>query len=296
MHDRKKMKKIIILIPVYNDWESLNKLLNEINENIQFFNDINFECLIINDASSIHPPELYKPTNFKSVELLNMRDNKGHARCNAFGIRYIFQNKKFDNLILMDGDGEDRPEEIKSLIKKIKENPNVSVVAKRVKRSEGLFFQSLYQLHKLITFIFTGQSINFGNYSILTRNDVEKLHSKASLWSSYSGSVKKNIKPLQEINSIRGLRYFGPSQMSLFRLIIHSLSIIAVFKYNVFLRSTLMIIALAYLNSYLGSLVIFSQILIVIFNLIIFIVSLREKEKDLLNSHNNLDSIKKIAH
>ena len=290
------MKKIIILIPVYNDWESLNKLLNEINENIQFFNDINFECLIINDASTIHPPELYKPTNFKSVELLNMKDNKGHARCNAFGIRYIFQNKKFDNLILMDGDGEDRPEEIKSLIKKIKENPNVSVVAKRVKRSEGLFFQSLYQLHKLITFIFTGQSINFGNYSILTRNDVEKLHSKASLWSSYSGSVKKNIKPLQEINSIRGLRYFGPSQMSLFRLIIHSLSIIAVFKYNVFLRSTLMIIALAYLNSYLGSLVIFSQILIVIFNLIIFIISLREKEKDLLNSHNNLNSVKKIAH
>ena len=96
MHDRKKMKKIIILIPVYNDWESLNKLLNEINENIQFFNDINFECLIINDASSIHPPELYKPTNFKSVEL-TMRNNKGHARCNAFGIRYIFQNK---NLII----------------------------------------------------------------------------------------------------------------------------------------------------------------------------------------------------
>ena len=290
------MKKIIILIPVYNDWESLNKLLNEINENIQFFNDINFECLIVNDASSINPPELYKPTNFKLVELLNMRDNKGHARCNAFGIRYIFHNKEFDNLILMDGDGEDRPEEIKSLIIKIKENPNLSVVAKRVKRSEGFFFQSLYQLHKFITFIFTGQSINFGNYSILTRNDVEKLHSKASLWSSYSGSVKKNIKSLQEINSIRGLRYFGPSQMSLFRLIIHSLSIIAVFKYNVFLRSTLMIIVLAYLNLHLGSLAIISQILIVIFNLLIFIVSLREKEKDLLNSHNNLVSIKKIAH
>ena len=151
-------------------------------------------------------------------------------------------------------------------------------------------------MHKFITFIFTGQSINFGNYSILTRNDVEKLHSKASLWSSYSGSVKKNIKSLQEINSIRGLRYFGPSQMSLFRLIIHSLSIIAVFKYNVFLRSTLMIIVLAYLNLHLGSLAIISQILIVIFNLLIFIVSLREKEKDLLNSHNNLVSIKKIAH
>jgi len=290
------MKKIIILIPVYNDWESLNKLLREINENIKSFSDINFECLIVNDASTIQPPELKKPSNFFSLELLNMKENRGHARCNAFGIRYVFQNKEFDNLILMDGDGEDRPEEIKSLIEKIKEDPSLSVVAKRVKRSEGPFFQSLYKLHKLITFIFTGKNINFGNYSILTRNDVEKLYSKASLWSSFSGSVKKNIKSLNEINSIRGLRYFGPSKMSLFKLIIHSLSIIAVFKYQVFLRSTLMLIALAYLNSYLGVISVFFQISILIFNLLIFVVSLREQEKDLLNSHNNLVGVKKITH
>ena len=290
------MKKIIILIPVYNDWESLNKLLSEINENIKSFSEDNFECLIVNDSSTIQTPELKKPSNFFSIELLNMKENRGHARCNAFGIRYVFQNKEFDNLILMDGDGEDRPEEIKSLIEKIKEDPSLSVVAKRVKRSEGPFFQSLYQLHKLITFIFTGKNINFGNYSILTRNDVEKLYSKASLWSSFSGSVKKNIKSLNEINSIRGLRYFGPSKMSLFKLIIHSLSIIAVFKYQVFLRSTLMLIALAYFNSYLGVLSIFFQISIVVFNLLIFIVSLREQEKDLLNSHNNLVGVKKITH
>jgi len=290
------MKKIIILIPVYNDWESLNKLLREINENIKSFSDINFECLIVNDASTIQPPELNKPSNFWSLELLNMKENRGHARCNAFGIRYVFQNKEFNNLILMDGDGEDRPEEIKSLIEKIKENPSLSVVAKRVKRSEGPFFQSLYKLHKLITFIFTGHNINFGNYSLLTRSDVEKLYSKASLWSSYSGSVKKNLKSLNEINSIRGLRYFGPSQMSLLQLVIHSLSIIAVFKYRVFLRSTIMLIVLAYLNFYLGFLSIFFQISIVIFNLLIFIVSQREQEKDLLNSHNNLASVKKITH
>ena len=290
------MKKIIILIPVFNDWDSLKKLLNEINENIKSFSEINFECLIVNDASTIQPPELKKPSNFLSIELLNMKENRGHARCNAFGIRHVFQNKEFDNLILMDGDGEDRPEEIKKLIEKIKEDPSLSVVAKRIKRSEGPFFQSLYQLHKIITLIFTGQNINFGNYSILTKSDVEKLYSKASLWSSFSGSVKKNLKSFNEINSIRGLRYIGPSKMSLFKLIIHSLSIIAVFKYQVFLRSTLMLIVLAYLNSYLGVLTIFFQISIVIFNLLIFIISLREQEKDLLNSHNNLVGVKKITH
>ena len=290
------MKKIIILIPVYNDWESLKKLIKEINKIIKDFNDINFECLIVNDCSTIQVPEIIKPNKFKSIEILNMKENRGHARCNAFGIRYIFQNKKFDNLILMDSDGEDRPVEIKDLIEKINKNPNVSVVAKRIKRSEGLLFQLLYQIHKLITIFFTGKNINFGNYSILTKDDVRKLHSKASLWSSFSGSVKKHINSLNEINSIRGLRYFGPSQMSLFRLIIHSLSIIAVFKYQVFLRSTIMIIALAFLNSYLGNFSIVLQILIVIFNLIIFIISKREVKKDLINSHNNLGEIKNILH
>ena len=290
------MRKIIILIPVYNDWKSLNKLLDEVDKNIKFFNDINFECLIINDASTIQPQEFNKPSNFKSVELLNMKENRGHARCNAFGIRYIFKNKKFDNLILMDGDGEDRPEEITNLVEKIKVNPNLSVVAKRIKRSEGFFFQFLYQLHKLITFIFTGQKINFGNFSILIRSDVEKLHSKASLWSSFSGSVKKNLKPLNEINSIRGIRYFGPSQMSLYKLVIHSFSIIAVFKYIVFLRSAIMLIVLANLNSYFGNLTIFSQFLIVVFNLLIFVTSFREQEEGLLNSHNNLDNIQRITH
>ena len=224
------MKKIIILIPVYNDWESFTKLINNISKNIKDYENIEFECMVVNDASTINQPTIIKPKNIKSLQILNMKKNKGHARCNAFGIRYVYKNKDFDNLILMDGDGEDRPIEIKNLINKIINNPNISVVAKRIKRSEGLFFKLLYQLHKIITYIFTGKNIKFGNYSCLTKQDVEKLYSDASLWSSYSGTVKKNLKHLNEIDSIRGLRYFGPSQMSLLKLLIHSFSIIAVFK------------------------------------------------------------------
>ncbi len=290
------MKKILILIPVFNDWDSFKKLIVEINENVSNFREIQFECLVVNDASTIDRPNLKRPSNIKSLEILNMKENRGHARCNAFGIRHVFQKKDFDYLMLMDGDGEDRPIEIKSLIEEIKKKPTISVVAKRVKRSEGPFFQFLYQVHKLITLIFTGQNINFGNYSILTKEDVEKLYSKASLWSSFSGTVKKNIKSLNEINSVRGLRYFGPSQMSFFKLLIHSFSIIAVFKYHVFYRSTFIIILLSYLSSTLGSFSIFLIILTVIFNLFIFIISQRESEKDLLNCHKNLSEVKEITH
>tara|TARA_B100000989_G_C19516900_1_gene462117 strand:- start:105 stop:977 length:873 start_codon:yes stop_codon:yes gene_type:complete len=290
------MKKIAILIPVFNDWESLKKLLVEINENISGFREIHFECLVVNDASTIDQPKLIRPNNIKSLEILNMKENKGHARCNAFGLRHVLQKKIFNYLLLMDGDGEDRPIEIKGLIEAIKSKPTISVVAKRVERSEGPFFQFLYQVHKLITLIFTGKNVNFGNFSILTKEDVEKLHSKASLWSSFSGTVKKNITSLNEINSVRGSRYFGPSQMSLPKLLIHSFSIIAVFKYQVFLRSTFIIILLAYLSSTLGNFSIFFIILTVIFNLLIFLVSQRESEKDLINCHQNLSEVKEITH
>ena len=103
------MKKIVILVPVFNDWESVKKLIVEINENISNFQETHFECLIVNDASTIDPPQLTRPSNIKSLEILNMKENRGHARCNAFGIRYVLQKKDFDYLILMDGDGEDRP-------------------------------------------------------------------------------------------------------------------------------------------------------------------------------------------
>jgi len=289
------MKKIIILIPIYNDWTSLNKLMNEINDNINEFIDVNFECYVVNDASTIAMPRLQKPKNIKKIEILNMKINQGHARCNAFGIRYIFKNKKFDYLILMDGDGEDRPIEIKSLVNKVLSKPDYSVVAKRVKRSEGLFFQSLYQIHKMITYVFTGKNINFGNYSCLTKIDVELIHSKASLWSSYSGTVKKFLNNLNEINSTRGIRYFGPSQMSFLKLLIHSFSIIAVFKYQVFLRSFLLMIIFVFFNNFFGITSKLAYILIFLFNLIILAVSLREKRNSLLNSQNNLKNVLEIT-
>ena len=290
------MKKIIILIPVFNDWESLIKLISEINENVKDYKNISFDLMIVNDASTIKQPKLIKPSNINSIQIFNMKENRGHARCNAFGIRYVEKNKEFNNLILMDGDGEDRPVEIKNLINESINKSNISIVAKRIKRSEGPIFQLLYQIHKIITYVFTGKNINFGNYSCLTKKDVEKLNSEASLWSSYSGTLKKIILEFGEIDSIRGKRYFGPSKMSLLKLLMHSFAIIAVFKYQVFLRSTFLIIILSYTNMFLGNISIFFQILIVIFNLVIFIISLREKEDELKESHNNLSRIEEITH
>ena len=290
------MKKFIILIPIYNDWESLTKLLNNIGQNVKKIKRAQFDCVVVNDCSTIKNSKIKIPSEINSIKIIHMNKNKGHARCNAFGIKYLSENSSFDYLILMDGDGEDRPEEIKLLVDKILLDPNKSVVAKRVKRSEGPLFQMLYRLHKYLTLLSTGKLVNFGNYSCLTKADLNTLSTKASLWSSYSGSFKYNIKNYNEVNSTRGVRYFGPTQMSLFKLFIHSLSIIAVFKYRLFLISLVLLVSLHYLGIFIKFNFLLLQTLTILFNTLVFIVSFRENEKDFENSKLDVSSIEHLTH
>ena len=290
------MKKIIFLMPVYNDWDSLSKLLYEINSVVQNIAGYKFECIIVNDASLKKAPEIKKPKNLDYLKIINMKKNRGHARCIAYGLRYISSRKDHDYAIILDSDGEDRPAEIKSLINKLKEDPETSVVASRVKRSEGKIFQTLYKIHKFITLIFTGKKINFGNYCCLTIKDINLISNKGSLWCSFSGTIKKYLSNLNEIDSNRGLRFFGPSKMSLFNLIVHSFSIIAVFRNIVFFRSALIIIILSFLYNFFGLILILVQILVILFNLIIFVVSFRENESELIKSGENVLNENIIKH
>ena len=288
------MKKIFFLIPVFNDWESLETLIENIHKEIKSINNFEFNCIIINDSSTIQMGNISKPQTFKNFKILDLKKNIGHARCIASGLRYLVNNEKFDFVILMDGDGEDRPEEIKYLISKATSLDNSSVVAKRVKRSEGFIFKLLYETHKILTFLSTGKKIFFGNYSCLTFKDAKILIEKKTTWSSYSGSVTKNLSNLVEINSIRGLRYFGPSKMSLIKLVIHSLAIMASFKESVFFRSSLLIMISYFLRELIGPFWLLISIFSLIFMLLVFLVSLREDHLSLINSETNIAQIKSL--
>jgi len=167
--------KIILLIPIYNDRESLKKLIENINFEVK---DLNSEIsvVVINDASSHQIVDTYQNLeNINSFEIINMKENRGHTRCIASGLKYIFEKKEFDFVIPMDGDGEDRPEEIKNFIHQAKQSDDKTIVGERTKRSESLFFKICYQLHKLLTLGFTGHSIKFGNFTCLSKSTIEKM-------------------------------------------------------------------------------------------------------------------------
>lgn len=287
--------KIKILIPVYNDWQSLSKLLENINVEISRL-DHEFSAIIINDGSTEPIPQNFANIeNFKSIKIIDMKINKGHARCNAAGLKYIFEKEEFDYVIPMDGDGEDRPEEIPVFIDNLKYNPKKPIVGERIKRSEGFFFKFCYIAHKLITYTFTGQSIKFGNYTCLPKSIVDKMVKEKTTWSSFSGSLAKISKDRAVIPSERGIRYFGPTKMSFKNLIIHSLSIIAAFKLNVLVRSILFILIYIFLIHQKITIVMLTPIFLVLILLAFsFKVSDRENLDELNNSLSNISNINNI--
>jgi len=289
------MIKIKILIPVYNDWRSVFKLLENINVVVSTLEG-DFSVIIVNDASTEAKPKL--STDFeklKSIKVINMKKNRGHARCNAAGLKYINEKKDFDYVIPMDGDGEDRPEELSLLIEKIKEYPDTVVTANRVKRSEGFIFKFCYLFHKYLTLVFTGQKIKYGNYTCLPKSIVSELVNEPATWSSFSGSLAKIVKERKSIPSERGTRYFGPSKMSFLNLLKHSLSIIAVFRTTLLIRSILFLIA--YLFLVIGKISVITLIPVIGVIIMMFSVitlSKRENMKEFNSSLENIESINKI--
>ena len=287
--------KVKIIIPIYNDWQSASKLFEEI-DNLKIDKSFEISIIVVNDASNHdRSNEEMNFDNINSIKVLNMKKNQGHTRCIATGLRYIFDKEEFDYAIPMDGDGEDRPEEIKNFLDQIKNTDGVVIIGERIKRSESLLFKVCYQLHKLVTLTFTGKSVKFGNFTCLPKKTVENMINEKATWNSFSGSLSKIEKNFVKVPSIRGTRYFGPSKMSFLSLIKHSLSIISVFKKTFLIRSALFIVLYILLIKSNASVI--TAIPLIFLFIAVYAVSnlaLRENIDEFKNSLNQIERIDKI--
>jgi len=233
------MKTYKILIPVFNDWECLFILLRNIH-NLKINNLAHIKILIVDDCSTEIFEKKIEFNLFADIEIIKNLKNIGHGKSIANGINYLSQKNDFDYLIVMDGDGEDRPEEVKELILRSIDLPSVTITANRIKRSESTFFKLSYHLHKILTLVLTGYSIKFGNFMCIPKKDLNLITSNKNLFVSFSGTVAKFIKNKTSIPSIRGVRYCGPTKMSFLKLIRHSLLIIAVFRKETAIRLSIL--------------------------------------------------------
>ena len=286
------MKKFIMLIPLFNDWKSVSKLLNEINSQVINWN-VDVSVIIVNDASTEARSGLESNyEKIKSVKILNMKENRVHQRCIASGLKYICENEDFDRVIVMDADGEDRPEELNDFFNKAQENSKMTITGNRFKRSEGIVFKILYEVHKLLTLVFTGKLIKFGNFTCLPKDHVKQLIQKPYLWNSYSSSVVRTINDRTFIPSKRGLRYVLPSKMNFTGLVFHSLAIISVFRNTVIIRSIAFLLVYLFLiyNNF-SILTLIPILFLILFVLIILKISKRTNMEGLNKSLENIGSI-----
>lgn len=225
--------KYIVLVPVFNDWECLVRLRDDLHQLFErHLPEATFELYAINDFSTQSPDE----GTLKQLHIIHLNRNLGHQRAIAVGLAYVAATQTADKVIVMDADGEDQPQDILKLINSQVANHNSIVFAQRKKRKEGVLFRVFYHIYKFLFRLLTGHPINFGNFSLLDFSHVKKIVHVPELWNHFAGSVIRSKLPFVSIPIEKGWRYAGQSKMNFSSLILHGLSAISVYIETVSVR------------------------------------------------------------
>lgn len=228
----KRYPNVVVLIPVYNDWDALQVLLGELVA-VSTRLEIKPRLVVIDDGSEQSPPSPLlgemEAAHFREIELIRLHLNIGHQSALAVGLSEIHHRHDCDVVIVMDADGEDRPADIEPLIRAHSENPRSIVVAKRSKRAEGLWFRGFYRLYKIVFRAFVGTDLDFGNFCLIPSALLGRLAFDPMSWNHLAAAISRSRVDVVRIQSNRGKRFYGKSSMNLERLISHGLSAVSVF-------------------------------------------------------------------
>jgi hypothetical protein len=223
---------VIVLLPLYDDWESLRLLLGRLDRALAH-KHVHARALVVDDGSSQQPDEALAWGPFQSlsrVEVLTLRRNQGHQRAIAIGLAYAEEHVDGRCVVVMDSDGEDSPEDVPRLLAKFDEEGGSKIVfAERTRRSESLTFMAFYSLYRWLHFLLTAVHVRVGNFSVIPRSRLESLVVVSELWNHYAAAVFQSRQPYCSIPTKRAKRLSGRSRMNFVGLVIHGLSALSVF-------------------------------------------------------------------
>jgi polyisoprenyl-phosphate glycosyltransferase len=234
---------LIIMMPVFNDWQAVSQLLLRLDA-VLLENKIEASILLVNDASIDPMPESFREiprTSIQQIHLLSLRRNVGNQRAIAIGVAHVQQHLDCQALVIMDGDGEDDPNDVPRLFKAMEANGERKVVfAARMKRSESLWFLICYHLYRLVHWMLTGIAVRVGNFSIVPAAHLKRLVLLSEMWNHYAAAVFKSRIPYETVPTHRAPRLAGRSRMNFVSLVTHGLSAISVFSELVGVRLLLL--------------------------------------------------------
>ncbi len=224
---------IVVLLPLYNDWESLQLLLVNLDAELAR-HGIEAQALVVDDGSPDQPGETFCAGLLQSlarVDVLPLRRNLGHQRAIAIGLAYVAQHFESGRVVVMDSDGEDSPQDVPRLLARFDEEGGGKIVfAERTKRSETITFMAFYLLYRWMHLLLTGIHVRVGNFSVIPRARLESLVTVSELWNHYAAAVFKSRQPRCSMPTRRAKRLSGHSRMNFVALVIHGLSALSVFS------------------------------------------------------------------
>ena len=240
--------EVTALIPVFNDWETVQLLLMQLDEACAKA-DLRLRVVLVNDGSTAPIPVPFfsaPPSRFTRVDLLDLNLNLGHQRALCVGLVYLQQHTPDNGVVLlMDADGEDSPWDIPALLAEYRRHGGTKIVfAARGRRAERFTFRMFYQLYRSVHWLLVGFDIRIGNFSVLPVPLLRRLTCSADLWNHYAAAVIKTRMPMSTVPLNREKRLSGKSQMNFVSLVTHGLSAMSVYSQVIGVRLMMTTLAL----------------------------------------------------
>jgi polyisoprenyl-phosphate glycosyltransferase len=223
---------VAIVCPVLDDWDSFYKLAHDLDRAVAG-SPFALKIFAVDDGSTTGPNTLlWESSSFNSVitvEVIHLATNLGHQRAITVGLVAASRIPEIEAVIVMDCDGEDRPQDLLQLLNCHKQGKDDLVVVSRGKRTEGPMFRIGYACYKLMFWLLAGRSIGFGNFCLIPKTRLSYIIYRSDVWNHLAATISRCRLPVRTIRCLRGTRYFGSSRMNLSSLVIFGLSAISVY-------------------------------------------------------------------
>jgi glycosyltransferase involved in cell wall biosynthesis len=242
------MERVCVVIPAYNDWESAQHLLVDLDA-VGREHGLRYRVVLVDDSSNVAAPEVWpglENSNIDCLKIVRLACNLGHQRAIAIGL--VISRDEIASctaVVVMDADGEDRPQDIPQLLASNAAHRDSIICARRARRSEPLAFRLGYGVYKLLFGSLTGTHVDFGNFCLIPKLALRAVISQAGIWNHLAATLTRSRVPLVKIDTARGPRYAGQSKMNFVSLVVHGLTAVAVYADVALVRIVILAMACA---------------------------------------------------
>lgn len=228
---------VYVLVSVFEDRDAAQQLLRGIDALES--DRLTCRVLLIDNGSITAPVERDDIAALDlgiDVEILTLSLDLGQQRAIAVGLATLAQRENAQVVVVMDGDGEDRPEDIPDLAAGVIDSRTEITVAGRGRRDDAAMLKLLRWAYRKVFSVMTGETLPYGNFAAIGGRALRRIVLMEELWSHFPATLRRVGYPMEVMEFDRGRRYAGESKYNLVSLTVHALRSFVPFSETVLAR------------------------------------------------------------